>query len=108
MLLAILISNYVLIILFLKSFYFLYFTTIFIIAYFLYKFKYKKNIYFMLIYILIILLTPFLFEIFDEFIYDIYLYLNIDFIYISINNLVTYILSVIHAIVFYFITFKKV
>lgn len=101
MFLGLLIGNYILTILFLKSFYLLYFAIVFTFIYFAYKAKYKNNIYHTLVNILIILLTPFLFELFDEFVYELYLYFDLDSIYISVGSLVTYILSAIHAIVFF-------
>ena len=108
MLIAIFAINYLLIIFFLNSYYLLYFITITLVTYFAYITKFIINRYFTVIYILVIIATPFLFGFFDDSIYEIYLFMHLDKLYSYINSLVAYILVLIHASVFFFSTFKKV
>lgn len=67
----------------------------------IFKSRYFKNIKYIKLYILLIMLSPFLFEYFDNIIYNIYLYFDLDYYYKYVGGEVTYILTILHSFVFF-------
>jgi len=101
MILVVLSLNYLLILLFLKSYYAVYFLVLFLAVYLKYIVKQKRNIYIKYIYIMAILVSTYLFEYFDNDIYDIYLLLDLNEIYTSIGGDITYILALLHSFILF-------
>lgn len=62
----------------------------------------------LIIYILLLYISTFLFDCFDEDIFEIYLFLNLDAIYSYVGGTVAYILAILHSfILFWAIIGKK-
>jgi len=93
---SVLILNYFLVILFLKGYYLSYFFLLLLSALFVYKTNIIRG------YLRYICLGMFFFD--DE-IFDLYLYFNLDRFYIYTGGIVSYILAILHSIIFFFITF---
>jgi len=88
---------------FLKSYYILYFITLFIFAFFTFKIK-EVNI---ILYLSVFFITIFMLGYFDETVFDLYLFFDLDRFYIYIGGSIAYILTILHSIIFFFIAFKK-
>lgn len=95
-----LLINYLLLVLFLNEYYEVYFIVLGIVAYGIYLQKQTFKYYFYTS-LIVIIISPFLFEYFDNFIYDIYLYFNINEVYTFVGGEVSYILSFLHSFVFF-------
>ena len=105
---AIYVLNYILILLFLKSFYTIYFIFLIFLIYFIKISKVKIGRSIVFVYPIIIMTLPFVVDILDDYIYELYLLMDIDMLYTYIGTQVAYYLALLHALVFFFITFRKV
>ncbi len=101
------IINYILIIVFLNLLYLIYFILLFFLCCLIYKssFSVEKNILF--IYLFLFIISVFLTEYFDLYIFDIYLFLDLEKFYTYIGGSIAYILAILHSIIFFFTAFKK-
>ena len=90
-----------LIILFLNSYYAVYFIILILLVYgfFTYKIILKRD--FKYLSVVLILITTFAAIYFDNEIFDIYLYFDLDKIYISIDSKITYILALLHSLILF-------
>ncbi len=93
MILGIFLVNYVLLILFSKEYYIVYFLILFFTTYMM---KSKPTLV-----IPIILMSPFIFEYFDDFIFSLYLYVDMNAFYTFIGGDIIYLLSILHSFVFF-------
>jgi len=58
--------------------------------------------------IFIIISTPLFFKFIDSDLYELYLYLNFEVFYTDIDIFTAHILTILHSVIFFFSTFKKV
>lgn len=93
MALVVFIVNYILMILFIKEYYIFYFLALFISTYFV-----KLNPY---VTVIIIFISVFTFQYFDDSIYYLYLYFDVNELYTFVGGEVMYILSLLHVFVFF-------
>ena len=91
--LAFFVANYFLYIAFLQEHYLFYFILLFLTAYFI-QLDVKLSL-------VIIIICSFIFEYLDVYIFYSYLYLDINEFYIYVGGEVIYILSILHAFVFF-------
>ncbi len=91
--------NYILIISFLESHYFIYFFMLTLILYALYKIEIKKVMFSVCLFF--ILVSPFLFQFFDNYIFESYLFFDLESFYTFVGGEVSYILAPLHAFLFF-------
>ncbi len=101
MYILIFIINYILILLFLNSYYLIYFIALILLSFLQFKFKFIKNKYMKVLVVLFMFVTVFAFEYFDDNIFDIYLYFNIDAIYRPLSGDIKYILILLHSFILF-------
>ena len=101
MLFFILVINYLLIVLFLDSYYAAYFIILILLTFTFYTSKITLKRNFKYLSVVLILITSFGFIYFDNEVFDIYLYFNLDEIYSSIDSEVTYILILLHSLILF-------
>lgn len=99
--------NYLLIIFFLKTFYLLYFVTLILVAYSIYAIKFRVAKNSIIFYISLLCISTFLFDYFDEDIFEIYLFLNLDEIYSYVGGVVSYILAILHSFILFWVIIGK-
>ncbi len=99
--------NYLLIVLFLNQYYLCYFLVVTIFFYTLHRMRYRVKRYDLGLYVFLFFGSILLVEYFDIYIFDIYLFLDLENIYTFVGGLIAYILSVLHSFIFFFSVFKK-
>ena len=92
--------NYFLLFCFLYEYYIVYFVSLFFFFYILEKIQFKQ--YTFLSSIILFFLSPFLFEYFDDAIFEVYLFFEADRLYHFIGGEVSYILALLHSFFFLF------
>jgi len=94
--------NYILILLFLNSYYLLYFCILFLVTLYIgiVRFQIAKNVFF--ISLLLFIVSDFLIEYFDTSVFNLYLFFDLEKIYTFAGGGIVYILSVLHIIVLFF------
>ena len=94
--------NYILILLFLNSYYLLYFCILFFLSLYIgrVRFQIAKSVFF--ISLLLFIVSDFLIEYFDTSVFNLYLFFDLERIYTFAGGGIVYILSVLHIIVFFF------
>jgi hypothetical protein len=94
--------NYILILLFLNSYYLLYFCILFLVSLYIgrVRFQIAKSVFF--ISLLLFIVSDFLIEYFDTSVFNLYLFLDLERIYTFAGGGIVYILSVLHIIVLFF------
>ena len=100
-LITLLLINYFLIVLFLKSYYLIYFVTLGLVALWVYFIKKRVSKYFTFLTVLVLNISTFLFEYFDDDIYDIYLFFNLNEIYTFVGGETIYILALLHSLILF-------
>jgi hypothetical protein len=94
--------NYILILLFLNSYYLLYFCILFFLSLYIgrVRFQIAKSVFF--ISLLLFIVSDFLIEYFDTSVFNLYLFFDLERIYTFAGGGIVYILSVLHIIVLFF------
>jgi len=97
----IIILSYILLSLFLYEYYIGYFMLMAILLFLYMKSNWFLWIKDLLLALVLIFLSPFLFEYFDHEIFETYLFFDLNYFYYFVGGEVTYILSLLHCFIFF-------
>jgi len=104
---AVLIADYILLYLFLQQFYFFYFIVLFFLGFLVYLFFCAKSFLIYIFYNMVLTAGVFLFWYFDESIFEIYLFCDLERFYVSFEGMVGVFLNILHFIFFLFVWYYK-